>query len=72
MIDENTALCKIVCKATRSIGKENECKQIVEKFAEHKDFNKTMEELTNILGKSKDEIMYIIANSCVPCTQGES
>jgi hypothetical protein len=28
--------------------------------------------LTNILGKSKDEIMYIIANSCVPCTQGES
>jgi heterodisulfide reductase subunit B len=66
-IDEDTALCKIIAKKLGAPEKENDCLPIIKAFLDHKDYNRTMEELARLLGKPKEEVIDTIANSCIPC-----
>ena len=69
MLTENQALCKIL---TKKLGGDDKlCFKIVEDFLNHKDFEKAISELSELLKKPKEEIMDVISTSCIPCEQGE-
>jgi predicted negative regulator of RcsB-dependent stress response len=68
-MDEDTALCKILVRAFKKQDKEATCLTIVKDFMNHNNFDRTVDELAKTLGASKEEIMDVIANSCIPCEQ---
>lgn len=71
MVDEDEALCAILAKKLGKKGREGECIAVVKEFIKHKDFDKTMEELSKLLEIDKDKLAYLIGNTCIPCEHPE-
>ena len=72
IISEDAALCRIIARELKiDKSKEGDCLKLLQLFLEHKDFEKTVDELATLAGSNKDMIMKVIANSCVPCEQSE-
>ena len=72
MITEDQALCKIIIRELKvDKSKEGDCLKLLQSFLEHKDFEKTVDELATLTGSNKDKIMEVISTSCIPCVQEE-
>lgn len=70
-LTEDDALCRILIRTFKKEGKEGTCLTLVRDFLNHKNFDKTVEELAKILETDKEKIMETISSSCIPCETEE-